>query len=231
RFDQRHADLGMSHATTQLSWDGIDQHQFQFGLDYHRDSLKQRKDGIAELNLSDEATRSSHEMYLQDDWLIGERWNLLTGLRVQDDSDFGLHAAPKINLRYELETGPQWDGFVRVSWGQGYRVPNLKERHYLFDHSALGYIVLGNADLKPERSDSWQLGLGGTWGNQLWFDFNLFYNRLKNLVTTDEDVAASAAQGLIVHRYLNLDRGTTTGVEAVIGWQPVTALPLGRGGN
>lgn len=229
RFDFRDAELGTSHATTQFSWSGLERHQVQLGLDYHRDTLEQTKDGIHELRLAEEAERTSHEIYLQDDWFFGERWELLSGVRVQDDSDFGIHVAPKINLRYELDWGRDWSSSARLSWGQGYRVPNLKERHYLFDHSALGYIVVGNPDLEPERSDSWQLGLGAVWRQQFWFDLNLFYNRLKDLVVTDEDTAASAAQGLIVYRYLNLDRARTQGVELVLGWQPAEPLRLDLG--
>ena len=229
RFDRRDAELGTTHATTQLTWNGLDHHQLQLGLDYHRDTLDQRKDGISELALTERADRTSHEIYLQDDWFIGERWELLSGIRVQDDSDFGTHVAPKINLRYELGWGQDWRSFTRLSWGQGYRVPNLKERHYLFDHSSLGYIVVGNPDLEPERSTSWQLGLGGVWREQVWFDLNLFHNRLKDLIVTDEDTDASLTRGLIVYSYQNLERAKTMGAELALGWQasPVLRLDLG----
>src|SRR5690606_39287518 len=68
-------------------------------------------------------------------------------------SDLGTHVAPKINLRYELGWGQDWRSFTRLSWGQGYRVPNLKERHYLFDHSSLGYIVVGNPRSEEHTSE------------------------------------------------------------------------------
>ncbi|HBA34954.1 MAG TPA: hypothetical protein DCZ12_12550, partial [Gammaproteobacteria bacterium] len=33
---------------------------------------------------------------------------------------------------------------IRMGIGQGYRVPDLKERGYVFNHSSIGYIVLGS---------------------------------------------------------------------------------------
>ncbi len=73
---------------------------------------------------------------------------MIIGLRGQQDSDFGSHFAPKIGVRGNLLATEDWKGVLRANYGQGYRVPNLKERHYLFDHSSLGYMVLGNPDLE-----------------------------------------------------------------------------------
>ena len=103
--------------------------------------------------------------------------------------------------------------------GQGYRVPNLKERHYLFDHSALGYKVVGNPDLNPESSTSFQLGAVLALGRQWTVDVNAYLNRVKDLIETDRDNAREE-NGISVYTYDNVARARTHGVETDIVWQP-----------
>ena len=126
--------------------------------------------------------------------VFNDDWELLLGVRGQHDSDFGGHAAPKASLRGTVFQQGDWKGVLRTSIGAGYRVPNLKERHYLFDHSSLGYIVIGNPNLKPESSSSLQLGGTLSLGQRWSLDGNLFYNRVKDLIQTDMG-SASSAQG------------------------------------
>ena len=49
---------------------------------------KQTKNQKSEL-ISDDVSRSVGELYVQDDWLIGENWEVLSGVRYQNDEDFG----------------------------------------------------------------------------------------------------------------------------------------------
>ncbi len=113
----------------------------------------------------------------------------------------------------------------RASWGQGYRVPNLKERYYLFDHSALGYMVLGNPALQPERSNSYQLGLDWHWGTTLAVQANAFYNQIRDLIQVDQDQAA-VVQGVAQYRYENLANARTAGLELATQWQALPTLAL-----
>lgn len=154
-----------------------------------------------------DATQGSKELLIQDNWLADEQWELLAGLRYQNDSDFGDHFAPKFNLRRQLTQSAAWDSFMRLGWGRGYRVANLKERHYQFDHSQLGYVVNGNPDLQPELSSGFQLGYGVIWTDQFSLDANLFYNRLKDFIQTDFDAQATQTRGdgAAVYRYLTSD--------------------------
>ena len=74
-------------------------HLLQVGGQVQRDTLSQTKNSISEL-ISDEVSRDVGELYLQDDWLIGAHWEILTGIRYQDDQDFGDHVAPKVAVKY-----------------------------------------------------------------------------------------------------------------------------------
>jgi len=150
---------------------------------------------------------NSHDIYAQHDWLNSEQtFELLSGLRFQDDSDFGSHIAPKLGFRQTLS-----HGFVlRASIGEGYRVPNLKERHYVFDHSANGYMVLGNEDLQPETNRNVQLDLH--WQNQQHlFSVNVYHHDLKQLIETELDNVNE--NGISIYRYLNINEARIYGAE------------------
>lgn len=221
----RNADLRMRHLTLQGDlppWLG---QVWQFGADFHHESLDQAVNGASELDGAGASKRSSRELFAQNDIFLMPGWELLLGVRWQDDSDFGAHVAPKASLKWDAWRAGDWRAVVRASAGQGYRVPNLKERHYRFDHSALGYVVIGDPDLKPESSDSYQLGGTLTLADTLTVDANLFYNRVKDLIQVDE------AQGVVVngitqYTYENVGRARTQGVETAVRWQATPSVSL-----
>lgn len=218
-----------------LQWDTPlgSRQSWQWGADLHRETLEQQQNGVSELQGSGIARRSSHEFYTQGDLFLTPVWELVPGVRWQSDSDFGQHWAPKLAVRGRVyEVGDQ-SITLRFGIGQGYRVPNLKERHYLFDHSALGYKVIGNPDLRPESSTSVQLGGVLALGNLLTVDLNAYLNRVRDLIQTDINHARNE-NGISVYSYDNVARARTHGLEASVTWVPAarwrlnTALTVGH---
>jgi len=214
------------HVSLQVDLPAWQRQLWQFGADLHRERLRQNANGISEL--ARDAERTSHELFVQNDILFNDTWELVLGLRAQDDSDFGMHLAPKIGLRANLPTGEAWKTVLRANFGQAYRVPNLKERHYLFDHSALGYVVLGNPNLKPESSNSFQLGGTAIWNERLSLSANLFHNRVRDLIQTDTD-SFTVIDGIAAYTYRNVSRARTQGLETGAKWQASSALALNAG--
>ncbi len=222
----RQAGQEMTHVTAQADLPMWYRQLWQFGVDWHRETLAQSNNGVSELVGS--TRRSSDELFVQNDILFDETWELLLGGRWQNDSDFGAHAVPKVSLRANLLQTPVWRGALRASFGKGYRVPNLKERHFLFDHSSLGYIVIGNPALRPERSDSLQLGGSLAYRERLSIDLNLFHNRIDDLIQVDE-ANATITNGINAFTYRNIARARTRGVESSLRWQAGAALDLTAG--
>lgn len=225
---QRRSAQQTQHLSTQLELPAWGRQLWMLGADWHRETLRQTSNGNSELQLRGRAERESRELFVQNDIVFSDDWELLLGVRGQHDSDFGGHAAPKASLRGTVWEQGEWKGVLRTSIGAGYRVPNLKERHYLFDHSALGYIVIGNPNLKPESSTSLQLGGTLSLGQRWSLDGNLFYNRVKDLIQTDLG-SASSVQGITAYTYANVARARTAGLEAQMRWQATPALILQAG--
>lgn len=220
--DSRRFEQDMRHVTGQVDlpyWRG---QIWTLGADFHHEQLGQHIGDISELNVNN-ATRDSHELSTQNDIFIGANTELLLGARWQRDSNFGDHAVPKASLRYTLPLNTVGETNFRLSYGEGYRVPNLKERYFLFDQSALGYRVVGNPHLLPEKSNSWQFGMNYQWLDIFSAEANLFYNRVRDLIQADQE-NAEVINGISHFTYKNVGQAETKGAETVIKWRPVNTL-------
>ena len=205
-----------NHLSTQLSFAKWKQQNWQLGYDWHQEKLQQSNNGKFEMQ-GGEVSRDRHELYVQNDFALNDKLNLVLGWRFQNDEDFGDHNAFKMSGKYRFIEDQDFTADLRFSYGQGYRVPNLKERFYSFDHSHLGYIVIGNPNLKPESSDSYQLGVQLV-NHSLWnADLNLFWNDVEGLIQTDFENAATV-NGITQYTYNNIAKAQTYGLESTAEW-------------
>ncbi|MHA7879935.1 MAG: TonB-dependent receptor plug domain-containing protein [Saccharospirillum sp.] len=153
---------------------------------------------VDEIPTSDQV---SVELYAQDGWFVTDRIELISGVRGHWDPDFGVFVAPNLATRVDLTTRQ----YLRASMGLGYRVPDLKERFYEFDHSIYGYRVLGNPNLQPERSVSAQLEwvLDG-------LSVEGFYRDVSDLISTAQ--VGIDANGVTRNQYINVDEAEIRGI-------------------
>ena len=218
---QRNTDIDQQLVTLQFNYP-IGKHHLSFGgqvseetmdvVQYKRSSSSTER--LVEVN---DATASTQELFMQDSWFIGEHLELLPGFRVHRDKEAGTHISPMMNamLFNTLASGDRIN--LRLGVGNGYRVANLKERFFVFDHSQFGYKVMGNPDLEPESSVSYQAGI--EWlkaSNNARFELSVFRNDITDLIESDQDLAESAAQNLQIYRYQNFEKARTQGVELVV---------------
>ncbi len=150
------------------------------------------------------------EPWVQGDLrLFGGRLELLPGIRLSVHDSYGFAAAPSLAVRVDLWRGAA----LRVSGGRGYRAPSLKDRYLIFDHAALGYIVYGDPDLRPESSWGANLSLDQAIGRAFSFRIGGFANRLVDLITYTFD-GSSSSGGLNVYRSTNVAGAKTFGGQA-----------------
>ena len=221
---RRHSEQENNHLSSQFSFAEWQKQKWQLGYDWHQEKLQQSNNGKFEMQ-GGEVSRDRHEIYLQNDIAVTPKLDVVLGWRLQDDEDFGHHNAFKLSSKYRFYRQNERIADLRFSYGQGYRVPNLKERFYSFDHSHLGYVVIGNPNLKPESSDSFQLGVQWV-DKQLWnADLNLFLNEVDGLIQTDFD-NASTVNGITQYTYSNVAKAQTYGLESTAQWFVTPNLTL-----
>jgi outer membrane receptor for ferrienterochelin and colicins len=155
-------------------------------------------------------------LYAQDEWRLGrdDQLLLVPAARVDLDSQFGVHAAPRLAARWQATPAV----IARASVGLGYRGPSFKEQLLHFENPSVGYVVDGNPDLRPETSRSAQTGV--EWRARPWLALSAsaYLNVLRDLihaVTLPDD-----GSGMLRFGYANIGRARTAGVEgaAIVSW-------------
>ncbi len=215
----RKTEILLAELDGQTVWQGK-KWEFVSGGVVHFDGLDQIKVGVSETAEPEIAskTRNSVESFGQLNW-IEKNWQLMGGIRAQKDSGFGWHSAASLSglIKQTLdELQLEW----RADIGQGYRVPNLKERFYRFDHRNLGYMVLGNEALQPEVSNA--VNATFTMRQSIWdkaadleVEVHTHFSKIDDLIESQYDADSTAAVDYAyeISRYQNIESADISGLD------------------
>ena len=183
------------------------------GADYMHDYL-------TTYQFEDNASHSQNNIdgYAQFDWNITDQLNLVGSVRYDYFSASSNQAfTGRLAVVYKFP----WMTF-RANYASGFRAPTLKEMYMYFDMGNMGYMILGNPDLEPERSHNFNLAfertnrirnsgfLDGRYNFTLMGYCNIFDKR----ITTIEGPEVHGMESAI---YWNEDGVTVWGIDASIG--------------
>ncbi len=123
------------------------------------------------------------------------------------------------NAKPVFNVGLMWTGLpdtsLRTSFAQGFRVPSLQDKYII--SSMGGGTILPNPALKPETSNTWEVG-GRYSTNGINFDTTAFYSE------ADDYIASQIVdQSTNTSRYVNVSKAKTYGVELAASYD----LPAG----
>jgi len=124
------------------------------GFAYEWEGFDQRADATDTpfpFSSSNSDSRDNKAFYLQDQFDWNKRLFLTAGFRVDDNSTFGTEVTPRFSAAYIV---PITETKIRGSYGEGIKAPSFIET---FGDG--GPFVVGNPNLRPERSTSWEIGL------------------------------------------------------------------------
>ena len=103
---------------------------------------------------------ASHEQnnidaYVQFDYNPTKRFNVVGSVRYDHFS-----ASDKQAFTARLATVYKFDKFtLRANYANGFRAPSLKEMYMHFDMGNMGYMIIGNPDVEPEKSNNFNLAV------------------------------------------------------------------------
>lgn len=194
------------------------------------------KESVATTRYNDSKRRyqQTEYVFMQHEWQPTENFNVIGGLRFDKNSIYGSQLSPKLSMRWVINSKITLKGSV----GVGFKAPDFRQLYYNFTNMAAGgYSVLGSevvreilatleaqgqigsytldpneiGKLKAERSRS--INIGGTWkiSNLLSLDFNVFRNKVNNLI--DSRIVAVTMGAQNIYSYKNINRAFTQGVE------------------
>jgi vitamin B12 transporter len=152
---------------------------------------------------------------------IGRSVTLTAGLRYDKHSQFGDAWSPRASIVWN-SADALWK--VRAAGGSAFRAPTVGELYFPF---------VGNPDLKPERSRSWEVGaervVGGGSGR---LELTLFWNEFRDLIVfdfasfRDENVQNARTRG--VEAAFRQDVTREIAVDVGYTWLDARDLGLGR---
>ncbi len=142
----------------------------------------------------------------EDSWKFAGGFTATAGLRYDDHSQFGAAWSPRATVSW-LSSDSLWK--LRVSGGSAFRAPTVGELYYPFS---------GNPGLKPEHSNSYELGVeryvpGGR------IEASIFWNDFRDLIVFDFATSLN----------LNVGRARTRGVEVALRQDLTRALSADAG--
>jgi len=91
--------------------------------------------------------------YAQFDWNITRQLNVVGSIRYDY---FSASAQKALTERLAVVYKYPWMTF-RANYASGFRAPSLKEMYMHYDMGNMGYMLIGNPDLKPEKSHNFNV--------------------------------------------------------------------------
>ncbi len=157
-------------------------------------------------------TRRNAGLYAQGLVDVTSRVLLNLGGRLDDNEEFGTHVTVRAGAVVALGAGFRTRGSV----GTAFKEPSLRENFIQ------GAFELGNPDLKPEQSTSWELGLEQALADgEATFAVTYFDQHFRDLIQYNGGVATG------VPNYQNIARATSRGLEFSANVRPVRELTFG----
>ena len=162
--------------------------------------------------------QNSCDAFAQFDYNPLQWLNIVASLRHDYFSASSQHATTG---RLALMT--KWKGFsIRANYAGGFRAPTLKEMYMNFDMAGM-QMIYGNPDLKPEKSNNYNLALehtgrvknAGFFTGQYSLTLMGYYNKYDRRITTGDykDYQPGAGQPDVASRYCNEDGVEVSGID------------------
>jgi len=182
-FSERHTYLNLSGF-----YSGFKKHTIRLGTGYHYGDFYEVKElgnsginpstglplppGSQVVDFTDtpyasmpEKARQNWHFFLQDAWAFAPNWELTTGIRYDEYSDFGSTTNPRIALVWQMTP----DLFSKLLYGRAFRAPSFRELY--LNNAAL---PLPNPNLQAESIDTLELAIDYSVIKNLHLALNLF---------------------------------------------------------
>jgi len=206
-------------------------HSFTYGLDFTRTDVSNLQTGLVPpagetypLKRFPDTRETSSAFYIQDE-MIHDQWSITPGLRFDrfdidaDQTGFNAPAAslsgsavsPKLGVLYRAT--PAWS--VYGNYATGFKAPNAFQVNNFFENvtSQFGYKTIPNPDLKPEKSQNFEIGVRGRTGI-VDFDVAAFSGNYKDMIEETRPVGGTGGPGNpLIYQSVNVGEARISGFE------------------
>ena len=141
----------------------------------------------------------------------------------------GNAVSPRLALMYEINPAL----IPYVQYARGFRTPTPDQVNNSFSNPTQGYVTIGNPDLKPETSDTFELGLRGKISggdSTLRYSTATFTGRYKNFIS--QQIIKGSGRPYVdpfIYQYINTSNARINGIEARLDWQLANGIGIKTG--
>ena len=157
----------------------------------------------SELGDLESKTDTTIAFFIQGEYAFSNKLNLFLGTRYTMHSEFDDQSTSQITVKYSHANNN-----FRFNIGQGYRIPNIYELYYDWNHYD-GFEIIGNENLKPENSLNTSISY-----QKLSDDWNLMVllqrNIINNMIAEERDENGN-------FYYENYDTTSVNSIETNLG--------------
>ena len=203
-----------------------DHHRVTFGSEYVKNKVSGTVLGANGENVNQitingktqsvsEKVITTYAAYVQDEIELG-KWFIVPAIRYDHHSMFGSHSSPKIGVTYSAT-----DHFrIKANYGKAFKAPSISHLYYDLD-TRMGNKynhIIGNQNLKPEESKSWDLGFETEFGKG-YASLTYFDNDVTNLIGTRDKPIGVDSNNHDIYQYINIGKARIKGVENTLGYR------------
>ncbi len=150
--------------------------------------------------------RNIASLVAQDEWQLASDWQLTTGLRYDNYSDFGGTFNPRVGLVWDINKQLT----TKLMYGKAFRAPSFSEQF-----TQNNPVVVGNSHLKPETINTYEWALNYRPSLSVSTAVNVYYYQINNLIAQVLNTTPVASAGI----YQNSGNQNGYGSEFEFNWQ------------
>lgn len=207
-----------------------DKNKLTAGFEYRKDQsegtrLKKPNTSLADGNAHDAYDKAAINYlaaYVQDEFRPDDKWLIIPSVRFDHSDQFSNKLTSNLAATYNAAD----DVRIKAVVGQGYKTPTVNDLYIFWEMYAAnpggkGQFYVGNPDLKPEKSLSYELSVEKDWGDSSTVHLGVFRSEVKDLISTywtgkltdDEPDLYPGVKGDMIMAYKNIPEATLQGVE------------------
>lgn len=207
-----------------------DKNKLTAGFEYRKDESEGTRlkkpntslGGASAHDAFDKAAINYMAAYVQDEFRPNDKWLIIPSVRFDHSDQFSNKLTSNLAATYNAAD----DVRIKAVVGQGYKTPTVNDLYIFWEMYAAnpggkGQFYVGNPDLKPEKSLSYELSVEKDWGDRSTVHLGVFRNEVKDLISTywtgkltdDDPDLYPGVKGDMVMAYENIPEATLQGVE------------------
>ena len=148
-----------------------------------------------------------YSLYLYDEYRVDNKLLLTPAIRYDYHKSFGSHTSPNLGATYFISDKSRF----KANYGTSYRAPSVDELYGAFTHGGIwgGMAIVGNPDLKPEKSKGWEISYEQEFGDSTSSKLTYFDNKKEDAISYKIEMASPSQMG----KFYNIDSTSSKGVE------------------